>query len=85
MKSKVLRISVLILLMITMPVIIVWATLINLLPDDKYADRSKVFSSPPPPAEQGFIPYQGPHPSQWIRTTDPYPYPIQLGQVDTTV
>ncbi|MEH6577409.1 MAG: DUF6351 family protein [Amphritea sp.] len=80
MKLKVLSISAAILLIISAVALIAWITLINLLPDDKYAKLSKVLASPPL-SEQQFIPYQGPHPSQWTRPADPYPYPIQLGDV----
>ncbi len=80
MKLKTLSISAVIVVIITIPIIIAWATLINLFPDDKYANRPKVLASPPL-EEQPFIPYPGPHPSQWIRSADPFLYPIQLGKV----
>lgn len=80
MTSKALRISIVVLIILTLPAIVAWAALVNLLPSDKYANRAKVLASPPS-VEQQFMPYQGPHPSQWSRSEDPYPYPIKLGSV----
>ncbi|MBV1788923.1 hypothetical protein KQ940_12755 [Marinobacterium sp. D7] len=46
----------------------------------RYGDLPKVLDAPPRPTGQ-LTSYQGPHPSNWIRPADPYPYPIQPGQV----
>ena len=80
MKRKVVHVSAVILVLIAALAIIAWLTLITLLPVDQYAKLPKVLAAPPSTGQQ-LAPYQGPHPRLWHRPADPFPYPIQRGQV----